>query len=162
MVVGRRSVRPRAREGRRRHSAAFRSRSPLTPLAPRTDCRNLGIVLRYCALPIVTADMFRDAYRRKGLESRLLSRAIEDSSTVTSVLVPWNTCAMAQSTSLGISTIAYLPYCFFNIISPIMSVVVAAIISRGCHGQAHQVQPCQDMTAECEGSMVQMNRMSRE
>ena len=79
---------------------------------------------------LVTADMFRDAYRRKGLESRLLSRAIEDSSTVTSVLVPWNTCAMAQSASLGISTIAYLPYCFFNIISPIMSVVVAAIISR--------------------------------
>ena len=79
---------------------------------------------------LITADMFRDAYRRKGLESRLLSRTIEDSSTVTSVLVPWNTCAMAQSTSLGISTVAYLPYCFFNLISPLMSVVVAAIISR--------------------------------
>ena len=79
---------------------------------------------------LITADMFRDAYRRKGLESRLLSRTIEDSSTVTSVLVPWNTCAMAQSTSLGIATVAYLPYCFFNLISPVMSVVVAAIISR--------------------------------
>jgi len=79
---------------------------------------------------LITADMFRDAYRMRGEESRLLSRAIEDSSTVTSVLVPWNTCAMAQSTSLGISTVAYLPFCFFNLISPFMSVVVAAIIGR--------------------------------
>ena len=79
---------------------------------------------------LIAADMFRDAYRRRGAESRLLSRTIEDSSTVTSVLVPWNTCAMAQSTSLGIPTVAYLPFCFFNLISPFMSVVVAAIISR--------------------------------
>ena len=76
---------------------------------------------------LITADMFRDAYRGNGLESRLLSRTIEDSSTVTSVLVPWNTCAMAQSASLGIATAAYLPFCFFNLISPFMSVVVAAI-----------------------------------
>ena len=76
---------------------------------------------------LITADMFRDAYRGKGLESRLLSRTIEDSSTVTSVLVPWNTCAMAQATSLGIATVAYLPFCFFNLISPFMSVIVAAI-----------------------------------
>ena len=76
---------------------------------------------------LITSDMFRDAYREKGLESRLLSRTIEDSSTVTSVLVPWNTCAMAQSASLGIATAAYLPFCFFNIISPFMSVLVAAL-----------------------------------
>ncbi len=76
---------------------------------------------------LITADMFRDAYREKGLESRLLSRTIEDSSTVTSVLVPWNTCAMAQSASLGIATAMYLPYCFFNLISPFMSVIVAAL-----------------------------------
>ena len=76
---------------------------------------------------LITSDMFRDAYREKGLESRLLSRTIEDSSTVTSVLVPWNTCAMAQSTSLGIATVAYLPFCFFNLISPFMSVIMAAI-----------------------------------
>jgi NhaC family Na+:H+ antiporter len=76
---------------------------------------------------LITADMFRDAYREKGLESRLLSRTIEDSSTVTSVLVPWNTCAMAQSASLGIATVVYLPFCFFNLISPFMSVIMAAI-----------------------------------
>ena len=86
---------------------------------------------------LITSDMFRDAYREKGLESRLLSRTIEDSSTVTSVLVPWNTCAMAQSASLGISTVAYLPFCFFNIISPFMSVIMAATgwkIVRRCGG----------------------------
>ena len=76
---------------------------------------------------LITADMFRGAYRGKGLETRLLSRAIEDSSTVTSVLVPWNTCAMAQSASLGIATVVYLPFCFFNLISPFMSVIMAAI-----------------------------------
>ena len=75
---------------------------------------------------LVTADMFDGVYRAKGLESRLLSRTIEDSCTVTSVLVPWNTCAMAQSAALGVATGAYLPYCFFNLISPFMSVVVAA------------------------------------
>jgi NhaC family Na+:H+ antiporter len=75
---------------------------------------------------LITSDMFRDAYRGRGLESRLLSRTVEDSSTVTSVLVPWNTCAMAQSASLGIATAAYLPFCFFNLISPFMSVIVAA------------------------------------
>ncbi len=74
---------------------------------------------------LVTADMFRDVYRRRGLETRLLSRTIEDSSTVTSVLVPWNTCAMAQAASLGVATFTYLPFCFFNLISPLMSVIVA-------------------------------------
>jgi NhaC family Na+:H+ antiporter len=52
---------------------------------------------------------------------------VEDSSTVTSVLVPWNTCAVAQSTVLGVATLTYLPYCIFNILSPIMSIFVAAI-----------------------------------
>lgn len=76
---------------------------------------------------LVTADIFRDVYRERGHESRLLSRTIEDSSTVTSVLVPWNTCAMAQSASLGIATVDYLPYCIFNLLSPITTIVVAAI-----------------------------------
>ena len=76
---------------------------------------------------LITSSMFRDAYRDKGLEPRLLSRTIEDSSTVTSVLVPLNTCAMAQSASLGMATVVYLPFCFFNIISPFMSVVVASL-----------------------------------
>ena len=76
---------------------------------------------------VLTADIFREAYNREGYESRLLSRTTEDAATVTSVLIPWNTCGLTQSTVLGVPTIAYLPYCFFNILSPITSIVVAAI-----------------------------------
>jgi len=76
---------------------------------------------------VLTANMFQNVYEKQGYEPRLLSRTAEDSATVTSVLVPWNTCGMTQSTVLGVSTIAYLPYCFFNILSPLMTILVAAL-----------------------------------
>ncbi len=76
---------------------------------------------------ILTGNMFKDIYRKKGYESRLLSRTTEDAVTVTSVLVPWNTCGMTQATILGVATLTYLPYCFFNLLSPLMSVIIAAI-----------------------------------
>jgi NhaC family Na+:H+ antiporter len=76
---------------------------------------------------VLTADMYKQAYQREGYESRLLSRTCEDAATVTSVLVPWNTCGMTQATILGVPTLTYLPYCFFNILCPIISIVVAAI-----------------------------------
>ena len=76
---------------------------------------------------ILTSSMFKDVYRDRGYESRLLSRTCEDGATVTSVLVPWNTCGLVQSTVLGVATLAYLPYCFFNLLSPVASVVVAAL-----------------------------------
>jgi len=56
----------------------------------------------------------------------LLSRTCEDAATVTSVLIPWNTCGMTQATILGVATLTYLPYCFFNIISPLMAILIAA------------------------------------
>jgi NhaC family Na+:H+ antiporter len=76
---------------------------------------------------VLTADMYRKAYATQGYEPRLLSRTAEDAATVTSVLVPWNTCGMTQSTVLGVSTLTYLPYCFFNYLSPLMTIFVAAI-----------------------------------
>ncbi len=76
---------------------------------------------------VLTADMFRDVYKKEGYEGRLLSRTTEDAATVTSVLVPWNTCGMTQATVLGVPTLTYLPYCFFNILSPLTTIVVAAI-----------------------------------
>ncbi len=76
---------------------------------------------QYLAI-VVPGRMFADTYRERGLAPQNLSRTLEDSGTVTSVLVPWNTCGATQSTVLGISTLTYLPYCFFNIISPIMTV----------------------------------------
>lgn len=75
---------------------------------------------------ILTSSMFKDIYRERGYESRLLSRTCEDGATVTSVLIPWNTCGLVQSTVLGVATLAYLPYCFFNLLSPLTSILVAA------------------------------------
>lgn len=74
---------------------------------------------------IVPGRMFANAYKEKGLAAENLSRTLEDSGTVTSVLIPWNTCGATQSAVLGISTLTYLPYCFFNIISPIMTITIA-------------------------------------
>lgn len=76
---------------------------------------------------ILTGNMFKEIYKKKGYESRLLSRTVEDAVTVTSPLIPWNTCGMTQATILGVSTFTYLPYCFFNLLSPLMSILVAAV-----------------------------------
>ena len=91
-----------------------------------------GLFLNICTADqyisiILTGNMFKDIYQKKGYESRLLSRTTEDAVTVTSVLIPWNTCGMTQATILGVATLTYLPYCFFNLISPLMSITVAAI-----------------------------------
>ena len=74
---------------------------------------------------ILTSSVFKDIDEKEGYEGRLLSRAVEDSATVTSPLFPWSSCGMTQATILSVPTITYLPYCFFNIISPFMSVIVA-------------------------------------
>ena len=76
---------------------------------------------------ILTGNMFKRIYHENGYENRLLSRSIEDSCTVTSPLIPWSSCGMTQATILGVPTLTYLPYCFFNIISPLMSICIAAI-----------------------------------
>ena len=75
---------------------------------------------------ILTCNLFRKLYRDRGYENRLLSRSAEDSATVTSVLIPWNSCGMTQSTVLHVATMDYLPYCIFNILSPLMSILIAA------------------------------------
>ena len=87
---------------------------------------NIALADQYLSI-VLSSQIFRDTYREKGYESRLLSRSCEDGATVTSVLVPWNTCGMTQSTVLGVATLTYLPYCFFNLLSPVTSVVVAAL-----------------------------------
>ncbi|MCR9173278.1 MAG: Na+/H+ antiporter NhaC [bacterium] len=72
---------------------------------------------------VVPGRMFADAYKDRGLAPQNLSRTLEDSGTVTSVLIPWNTCGATQSKVLGVATGDYFIYCFFNIISPIMTMV---------------------------------------
>ena len=87
---------------------------------------NIAMADQYLSI-MLSSSMFKDTFRERGYEPRLLSRSCEDGATVTSVLVPWNTCGLTQSTVLGVATLTYLPYCFFNYLSPITSVVVAAI-----------------------------------
>ena len=76
---------------------------------------------------VVPGRMYNKIFRRKGLRPELLSRSLEDGGTVTSVLVPWNTCGAINSTVLHVPTLSYLPYTFFNLISPLMSIFVASI-----------------------------------
>tara|TARA_B100001540_G_scaffold49940_2_gene45029 strand:- start:4226 stop:5692 length:1467 start_codon:yes stop_codon:yes gene_type:complete len=71
---------------------------------------------------VVPSRMFAKSYKDKGLSPENLSRTLEDSGTMTSVLIPWNSCGATQSAVLGVATISYLPFCFFNLISPIMTI----------------------------------------
>lgn len=71
---------------------------------------------------LIPGRMYKNAYEEKGLAGENMSRALEDGGTVTSVLIPWNTCGAYQASVLGVSTFAFAPYCFFNIISPFMSI----------------------------------------
>ena len=75
---------------------------------------------------ILTGNMFREIYEKNGYEGKLLGRTTEDAVTVTSPLIPWNTCGMTQATILNVPTMTYLPYSFFNLISPLMSIFIAA------------------------------------
>ncbi|MEG1088986.1 MAG: Na+/H+ antiporter NhaC family protein [Bacteroidales bacterium] len=91
-------------------------------------CIFCNIVLsdQYMAI-LIPGKMFVNIYKENGYEPELLSRSLQDSATVTSVLVPWNTCGVVQASVLGIPTLVYLPYCVFNLLSPIASIIVAAI-----------------------------------
>jgi NhaC family Na+:H+ antiporter len=91
------------------------------------SCLALNITAsdQYLAI-VVPGKMFAKAYEKKGLAPENLSRTLEDSGTVSSVLIPWNTCGAYHAGTLGVSTFDYLPYAFFNIISPFMTLLFAA------------------------------------
>lgn len=76
---------------------------------------------------VVPGRMFAPVYAERGLHPKVLSRTLEDSGTVTSALVPWNTCGAYMGTVLGVATMTYLPFCFFNLISPLMTVLQGAL-----------------------------------
>ena len=97
---------------------------------------------------IINASIYKDEYAERGYRPELLSRSTEDSATVTSVLVPWTACGMTQSTVLGIPTLVYLPFCFFNIISPLMSCLVAIL------GFVPKPQPKEDKAPAVEESDI--------
>ncbi len=79
---------------------------------------------QYLAI-VVPGRMFADTYKERGLAPENLSRTLEDSGTVTSVLFPWNTCGAAQSSVLNVMTGEYWMYSFFNLISPVMTIIFA-------------------------------------
>lgn len=81
---------------------------------------------QYIAI-VVPGKMLGDAYKDQNLAPENLSRTLEDAGTVTSVLIPWNTCGVAQSGILGVATWTYAPYCIFNWLSPLMTLFVAAL-----------------------------------
>ncbi|MDB0025168.1 hypothetical protein N9D95_01340 [Flavobacteriales bacterium] len=81
---------------------------------------------QYIAI-VVPGKMLGSAYQKQGLAPENLSRTLEDAGTVTSVLIPWNTCGVAQSGILGVATLAYAPYCIFNWVSPLMTLLVAGL-----------------------------------
>ena len=83
---------------------------------------NITTCDQYMSL-VVPGRMFSDSYKDNKLAPENLSRTIEDGGTVTSVLIPWNSCGATQSAVLGITTLTYLPFCFFNILSPIITLV---------------------------------------
>ena len=91
------------------------------------SCLALNITAsdQYLAI-VVPGKMFAKAYKDKGLAPENLSRTLEDAGTVTSVLIPWNTCGAYQSGALGVSTFDYLPYAVFNYLSPVMTLLFAA------------------------------------
>lgn len=86
-----------------------------------------GIVSDQYLSIILTSNIFQETYEKQGYEKKLLSRSVEDSATVTSPLFPWSSCGMTQATILSVPTLVYAPFCLFNILSPVMSFVVALI-----------------------------------
>ena len=92
-------------------------------LATVVSCLGMNVLGsdQYLAV-VVPGRMYRDAFRRSGLAPRNLSRALEDSGTLTSVLIPWNTCGAYMIATLGVKPWTYVPYCFLNLINPLVSI----------------------------------------
>ena len=76
---------------------------------------------------VVPGRMYAETYRKRGYKPELLSRTLEDGGTITSVLVPWNTCGATQARILGVPTLTYLPFAFFNYINPLMAIFIASV-----------------------------------
>lgn len=87
---------------------------------------NIILADQYMAI-LLPGKMFSEAYRKKGYAPELLSRTLEDSATVSSVLIPWNTCAVAQAGVLGVATMTYFPFAIFCFVTPIIAIIIAAV-----------------------------------
>ena len=104
-----------------------RTRTGLVASTVVTGTTLNGIVSDQYLSILLTSNIFGETFRSRGYEARLLSRSVEDSATVTSPLFPWSSCGMTQATILSVPTLTYAPFCLFNIISPLMSICIAAL-----------------------------------
>ena len=88
------------------------------------SCISINIVCadQYISI-VLSGKMFKAEFKKRNLDPKNLSRVIEDSGTLTSPLVPWNTCGAYMSATLGVPTLTYLPYVFFNLINPVISMI---------------------------------------
>ncbi len=87
---------------------------------------NIVTADQYIAI-ILPGKMFKEDFAKLNLHPKVQSRVLESGGTLTSALVPWNTCGVTMSTYLGVSTLAYLPFAFLNLINPIMEIVFAIL-----------------------------------
>lgn len=71
---------------------------------------------------VIPGRMYKNEFEKRGLAPKNLSRCLEDAGTLTSPLIPWNTCGAFMSTTLGLSALTYLPFCFLNLINPLVSI----------------------------------------
>ena len=81
---------------------------------------------QYMAI-VLPGRMFKEAYHDRGLHEKNLSRTLEDAGTITSPLVPWNTCGAYMAATLGVPTLAYLPFCFFNLLNPFVAIAYGVL-----------------------------------
>ena len=79
---------------------------------------------------VVPGRMFKNEYKERNLDPTLLSSTLESGGTVTSAMIPWNTCGTYMSTVLGVSTVHYLPFLFFNLLMPLVQVIIVAIDAK--------------------------------
>jgi len=86
---------------------------------------NLAVADQYLAI-VIPGSMYKDAFIKQGLSPKNLSRALEDSATITSPLIPWNTCGAYMSATLGVGSFAFLPFAFLNLLCPLISLFYGA------------------------------------
>jgi len=109
---------------------------------------NITACDQYIAI-VVPGRMFSKTYRERGLKPEVLSRTLEDGGTLTSVLVPWNTGGATQARVLGVPTLSYVPYAFFNLLSPLFSILFAYLnykIHRFGENDTEEAIPVNDQT----------------
>ena len=110
--------------------AAIRSNGGLVAATVgSTVATNAVTADQYIAI-VLPGRMFKDAFRQRGLAPVVLSRSLGDSATVTSALIPWNSCGAFMAATLGVATVAYVPFTFFNILSPLVSVALGFLGMR--------------------------------